>query len=104
MYVVVRSYKIDLDRADEVISRIQEGFLPIIQEIPGFVSYYGIKTQRGIATVSVFCSKSGIEESIRTAADFVGRNLSSILSSPPEILSGDAEVQASAVDEMAVCR
>ncbi len=39
MYVTVRRYEGASDPS-EVARRVNEGFLPIIREIPGFVDYY----------------------------------------------------------------
>ncbi len=43
MYAAIRRYEIpDPDAADELTRHLNEGFLPIISEVPGFVGYYAV--------------------------------------------------------------
>jgi hypothetical protein len=48
----------------EVVRFVNEGFLPIIREIPGFVDYYFIDGGDGVlVSTSIFERASGEEES-----------------------------------------
>jgi hypothetical protein len=93
MYISIRKYKLtsqDAKTRGELTRQINDLFLPQISKAPGFVSYYAVDTGSGtLATVSVFETQSGAEESIRQAADFVNKNLSALVSGPPEITSGE---------------
>jgi hypothetical protein len=92
-YISIRKYKLtsrDAKTRGELTRQINDLFLPQISKAPGFVSYYAVDTGSGtLATVSVFETQSGAEESIRQAADFVNKNLSALVSGPPEITSGE---------------
>jgi hypothetical protein len=93
MFISIRKYKLnsqDAKTQGDLTRQINDLFLPQISKSPGFVSYYAVNTGSGtLATVSVFESQSGAEESNRQAADFLKKNLPSLASGPPEIISGE---------------
>ena len=93
MYVTIRRYRVEPDSADEVMRRVDEGFVPIISDAPGFYAYYALKAGEGrLATVSVFEDRAGAERSNEMAADYVKENLASLLPDPPEITAGEVRV------------
>ena len=89
MYATIRRYTFDPKNSEQLDTTIQEGFLPLIKKIPGFVAYYWLDSGSGAgASLSVFDNKSGAEESVRVAADFVKKNLATLLGKP-EITQGE---------------
>ena len=89
MYATVRRYEGVTDPR-EAARHINEGFLPIISEVPGFVAYYWVDAGDGVmVSTSVFEDQSGAEESNRRAADFVQENLASLLPNAPQIAAGE---------------
>ena len=90
MHIAIRHYQTDPGSVAEVMRQIDEGFLPIIKDAPGFLAYYALEAGDGeIATVSFFDDQAGAEESIRMAADFVRENLAALLPNPPVIIAGE---------------
>jgi hypothetical protein len=90
MYIAVRQYKIKAGSIDEIARRAQEGFVPLMRQVPGFVAYYGVATGNdSICTVSIFQDQTGAAESTRRAADWVNQNLASFVQGPPELLAGE---------------
>ena len=88
-YAAVRRYEGVIEPA-EVTRRARAGFLPIISEIEGFVSYYVIDAGGGvIVSISVFRDRAGAEQSNATAADWVRENLAPLLPNPPQITEGN---------------
>ena len=88
MYASIRRYK--TDSAAEVTRLVNEEFVPRIKSLPGFLAYYVIDTGEGmLASVSVFETRDGAEESNRMAASWVKESLTGLLS-PPEITAGEA--------------
>ena len=96
MYAVVRSYSgsgaaalFDLieTRKDEV-----EG---LIRSVTGFVSYDIIRTDDGGVTVTVCQDKSGTDESIQAARDWIQVNASDLGVSPPAISEGTVSLHLS---------
>ena len=58
MYASIRRYE-GLSSIDEIVKRVEEGFVPIISEGRGFVAYYLVDAGDGIgATISVFESQA----------------------------------------------
>ncbi|MFD7132869.1 hypothetical protein [Streptomyces sp. NPDC059894] len=94
MYAAVRRYEGVTDPA-EAGRLVNEGFLPLVRRIPGFVAYYWVDAGDGVmVSTSVFEDRAGVEESVSRAAEFVRDNLASLLPNPPQITAG--EVVASA--------
>jgi hypothetical protein len=93
MYAVIRQYEFDRGRGEEVDRKVREIFVPLLKKAPGFVAYYWLDTGEGSgASLSVFQSKAGADESVRIAAQFVKEQLAGITFSSPRIVQG--EVQA----------
>ena len=75
MHATIRQFKVTGDM-EEVARTVQDGFTPLIERIPGFISYHWIETGDGRAiSVSVFETKFGEEESNRVASDFARKHL-----------------------------
>jgi hypothetical protein len=93
MYATVRRYEGVTDPG-EAARLVDEGFLPIISEIPGFVAYYWVNAGDGVmVSTSVFEDQSSEEESNRRAADYVRQNMASLLPNPPQITAGEVVAQ-----------
>jgi hypothetical protein len=89
MYATVRRYEGVTDPS-EVARLVNEGFLPIIREIEGFVDYYVVDGGDGVlVSTSIFESASGEEESNWRAGEFVGQHLEPLLPNPPHITAGE---------------
>ena len=90
MYAVIRRYNIAQGSADSIAQRVNEGFLPIVSQTPGFVAYYVMNPGDGtIASVSVFEDKAGAEASTRSSTEWVRQNLGAIIRTAPVIMSGE---------------
>lgn len=89
MYAVVRRYERVSDPA-EAGRRVDEGFVPLLRQVPGFVAYYWVDAGGGVmVSTSVFEDRAGAEASIKRAADFVRDNLASLLPEPPQVTAGE---------------
>jgi hypothetical protein len=89
MYVAVRRYEGATD-AQKVAQLVEEHFVPIISELPGFVAYYLVDAGDGvIATTSVFEHKDAEEESTFLAGEFVAEHLASMVPNPPQVTAGE---------------
>jgi hypothetical protein len=98
MFISVRQYTIhDAGTVDEIVRRVNEGFVPIIKQTPGFVAYYAFHAGENVITsVSVFDDEAGGEESTRRAADWVRQNLAQHVAGPPQITAGEVRAHATA--------
>ena len=89
MYATVRRYDGVTD-VREAIRRVNEGFIQIVSEIPGFVAYYWIDAGGGVMiSMSVFQDRAGAEESNAKAAGYVREKMASLLPNPPQITAGE---------------
>jgi hypothetical protein len=89
MYVAVRRYEGVTD-SRKVAQQVQEGFLPIIGEMPGFVAYYFVDAGDGVmVSTSVFEHKDAEEQSNFRAGQFVAEHLAPLLPNPPQVTAGE---------------
>jgi hypothetical protein len=93
VYATVRRY----DRVSDVreaTRHVNEGFIQIVREIPGFAAYYWIDAGDGVMiSVSVFQDRASAEESNARASDYVRENLAAVLPNPPQITAGEVVAQ-----------
>jgi hypothetical protein len=94
MYAAVRRYEGVTDPA-EVARLVNEGFVPLVRQIRGFVAFYWISSGNGsVASTSVFQDQAGAEESTSRASDYVRDNLASLLPNAPQVTAGEVEASA----------
>jgi hypothetical protein len=92
MYAVVRRYEGVRD-SQKVAQLAEEGFVPIISEMPGFVAYYHVDAGDGvIVSTSVFEHKDAEEQSTFRAGEFVQEHLAPLLPNPPQVTAGEVDV------------
>jgi hypothetical protein len=95
MHAVIRHYRGNSQLFDELERRTDE-VETVIRGVSGFVSYYLVRTEDGGGfSVSVFEDKTGTDESIRVAADWVRQNVPQAAGSPPEVMEGRVVLQMS---------
>jgi len=91
MYATVRRYE-GVSNTSEVARIVNEGFLPIISEMPGFVAYYWVDAGDGVVvSTSVFEHKDAEEQSTYRAGEFVAENLARFYPNPPQVTAGEVE-------------
>jgi hypothetical protein len=89
MYAAVRRYEGVTDPS-EVARQVEEHFLPIISEMPGFVAYYVVDAGEGVmVSTTVFEHQAAEEESSWRAGQFVAEHIAPLSPNPPLITAGD---------------
>jgi hypothetical protein len=89
MYVAVRRYEGATD-PQRVAQLVDEIFVPIISQLPGFVAYYAVDAGDGVMlSTSVFEHKDAEEQSTFLAGEFVAEHLATLLPNPPQITAGE---------------
>lgn len=87
-WLTVRRYEGVTD-TKEAARVVQEGFVPLISKLPGFISYYWVDAGNGVMiSVSIYTNREAEEESNRIAADFVKQHMAPLLPNPPQITAG----------------
>jgi hypothetical protein len=92
MYIAVRRYE-GVNDPQKVRQVAEEGFVPIISEMPGFVAYYWVDAGDGvIVSTSVFEHKDAEEQSTFRAGEFIQEHLHPLLPNPPQITAGEVGI------------
>lgn len=94
MYIVLRRYA-DHTVLDAITAR-QADVEQVLRGVPGFVSYYAVRSGTGGVTITVCQDQAGTTESTRRAAEWVRQNVSVAAGSPPEVIEGEAVITFSA--------
>jgi hypothetical protein len=95
MYTAIRTYT--TSDAREVKRRVQEEFVPMVKDIPGFIGYYLVDAGDGkIASITVCDEREDVDESTKRASSWVTDRLSSLITSGPDVLVGDTVVSETA--------
>jgi hypothetical protein len=102
MYATIRRYATkDPSKAKDAFaalkSRIEDKFVPTLNDLPGFHCYYVLSSNdRELVTISIFENRTGAEESTRRAAEFVRTDPFKDQLSTPEIIEGDLMISKEA--------
>jgi hypothetical protein len=76
-YAVIRFRELREDQdAEALLQLIRDGYVPLVREIPGFISYTAISdpASRNQAFIAVFEDQAGADESTRVAGDWLRDN------------------------------
>ena len=89
MYATVRRYE-GITNPAEAGRRVDEGFVPLISQLPGFIAYYWVDAGGGVMiSTSVFQDQASAQESNRKAEDWLRQNnMASIMPNPAQITAG----------------
>jgi hypothetical protein len=93
MHGVIRTYSGEgaKELFDLIIER-RADVEELITTVPGFVSYTLIQTGDGGSTVTVCNDKTGTDESVKRAREWVAENGADIGAAPPVVTEGGAEI------------
>ena len=93
-YAVIRHYK-DASKLIDELERRSDDVESLIRGIDGFIAYDLVRTDSGGFSVSVYADRAGAEESVRSAREYLQKNLSEVGSSP-EVLQGESVIHFTA--------
>ena len=94
MYASIRRYStksaVNQQTIDDFKRRIEEKFVPTIQDLRGFHTYAVLNTgNKELFSISIFEDRQGASESTRKAAEFVQKDPLKDQLSKPEVFEGD---------------
>ncbi len=96
MHAVVRDYSgSGAKELFDLLEERKEEIETLIRSVTGLVTYSAIRTDDGGVTVTICQDKSGTDESIRIAREWIQENASDIGSSPPVVSEGSVMVNVS---------
>lgn len=99
LYAAVRRYQLAKGRSiDELVRRVESGFVPIVRSVPGFVEYILVVNDAtgAQASVSIFRDQASAAESTSRASAWVAANVATFNEGPPEVTEGTIRVHAKA--------
>jgi hypothetical protein len=74
---------------DDLVERVQTGFVPIVSRIPGFQEYLFVDAGDGAhLTISLYDDPSGAEQSTQDAASWAAENVAALIEGAPEVTTG----------------
>jgi hypothetical protein len=94
MFATIRRYSTktaaNKETVDQFVRRIEEKFLPTINDIRGFHSYGVLRTgDKEIISLTLFDDRQGASEATRKAAEFVLKDPFKDQLSKPEVIEGE---------------
>lgn len=98
-YVVVRSRKLKAERSGaELLGMIQEGFLPLVSGVPGFVAYLAIVNEetRDQFSVGIYADRAGAEATTAKAAEWGKQGAADFVVGDPIVITGAIDIAATA--------
>jgi hypothetical protein len=88
MYAAVRRYE-GITNDAEAGRLVGESFIPLLDGVPGFIAYYWIDAGDGVmASLSVFEDRTGADESVKMAHQWVQENAAALIPNPPQVTEG----------------
>ena len=93
MHVVVRKYTAAPNIVEEARPMMAD-LEQTMRQTPGFVAYYFLETEDGIATITVTEDEAGTQESMGRAANWVQQNLPNSGFGAPEVIRGETLINA----------
>jgi hypothetical protein len=97
MHGLIRRYRVRLGTVPQAAHYAEKGFLPILGDIPGFVSCHLIDAGNDVLTVvALFESAEGTAAAVRASSDWFRDEWSSFRPLPPEVVSGEVLARATA--------
>jgi hypothetical protein len=96
-YLVTRRYRLKPGSTyEELTRRVNEGFVPIIREVPGFVEYLLVEPGDGThLAVSIFADQAGADESTQRAGGWAEGAVGELVELPAfEVVGGPVRLDA----------
>ncbi len=95
MYASIRRYVVHPGSVENIAKQVNDGFLPIVHSIPGFVAYYVVDVGHGLGiSISIFEDQAGAKRSAAESKEYIRENMASLFPNPPEIMDGEVLVKA----------
>jgi hypothetical protein len=88
MHASIRKYK--SSDAAEVARRAQEGFVPIVRDIPGVSAWHLVDGGDGTAVTITLCDDAAAADaSVKAAGEWVQANVPDLIQGTPDVTNGE---------------
>jgi quinol monooxygenase YgiN len=76
MHAVINNYRVPAEQVDEVVRRVDDLWLEQVRRMPGFFSYYVVRTSDDrLTSVALFLDQAASRQAALASAEWVGANL-----------------------------
>jgi hypothetical protein len=90
VFTIVRRFRLARGSAEEVARRVREGFVPLLQELPGFRAYYLLEGgPDALISIRMFDSANEALASKEIAANWMRNNVLEFVKGMPEVMAGN---------------
>lgn len=97
MHGMIRRYRVRLGTVEQAAHYAEKGFIPILRDIPGFVSCHMLDAGNDILTcMALFETEPGAAEAVRASREWFRDEWSSFRPVPPEVTFGEVLARATA--------
>jgi hypothetical protein len=100
MHATIRRYEgVDMSRASEVASKVQQTLVPQLRKLPGFAGYYLIEGSSGVlSSLGLFETSEQGDESTKIVAKWItDENFDTAIPNAPKITSGKVVAHSNGV-------
>jgi hypothetical protein len=89
MHGLIRRYRVRLGTVEQAARHADKEFLPLVRQIPGFVSCHLLDSGNDVLTcMAVFETEAGAAEAMRVSREWFRDEWSSFRPIPPELVTG----------------
>jgi hypothetical protein len=90
MFTSIRKYQVRRGTVEELARRVQDSFVPLLRQMPGFRGYYLLDGGPDVLiTISMFDSADAALASNVSASDWVRNNVLDFTKGLPEVMVGN---------------
>jgi hypothetical protein len=93
MYASVRRYTGVDPRLFDELERHRRGLEATLGAVPGFRSWFSVRTDEGLTTVTLCEDRAGADASVRAAASWVSENIPTMIAGAPVVSNGEVVLQ-----------
>ena len=100
MHATISRYDgVDTTRMNELVSKVNQTFVPQVRELPGFAGYFLIEADNGVlSSLSLFEMPEQADRSTKLVKNWISdENLGRTLPNAPKITSGKVVAQSKGV-------
>jgi heme-degrading monooxygenase HmoA len=93
MFTIIRKFTLTRGSVEEVARRVQDSFVPLLRELPGFRGYYLLEGGPNVLiSIRVFDSADEALSSNEIAANWIRNNVLEFTKGMPEVMAGNVLV------------
>ena len=100
MHATISRYEgVDTTRMNELVSKVNQTFVPQVRELPGFAGYFLIEADNGVvSSLSLFEMPEQADQSTRLVKNWISdENFDKAVPNAPKITSGKVVAQSTDV-------